>query len=49
MFDKSFFDSLDKEEKYKRLVLMLERMLKSDIPQVTKLSNASALMNSLGI
>lgn len=46
MFDISLFNGMDTEEKYKNMVIMLEGLVSGDENVITKLSNASALINA---
>ena len=47
MFDSSFFDNLNYEDRLKSMVQMLEGLISGDDEDVTKLCNASALINAL--
>ena len=47
MFDSSFFDNLNYEDRLKSMVQMLEGLISGDDEEVTKLCNASALINAL--
>lgn len=47
LFDISVFKDMNEEEKYKNLLLMLEGLTSGEENMVTKLSNASALINAL--
>lgn len=47
MFDIKMFNGLDLEERLKTMVQMLERLVSGDEEDITKLCNASALINAL--
>lgn len=46
MFDISIFKEMNTEEKYENMVTMLEGLVSGDENPITKLSNASALINA---
>ncbi len=47
MFDINLFNGMSVCEKYDNMLIMLEGLVNGDEPNVTKLSNASALINAL--
>lgn len=47
MFDIKMFNDLDKEERLKTMIQMLEGLVSGDDEDITKLCNASALINAL--
>ncbi|AAK80068.1 GAF domain-containing protein [Clostridium acetobutylicum] len=47
MFDISVFKDMSTEDKYENMVIMLKGLIEGEENSITKLSNASALMNAL--